>query len=117
MQRIAKEALKRAGYRAWLFPVLAAEWILFKCCYPYADYFTDSYSYIQASAGHAAIGYRPIGYSIFLRWVHGIWASDRLLVTLQYVLVQAASLGLIAWLRRWCPLPRRVTRILFAVLA
>ncbi|HEV9036452.1 MAG TPA: hypothetical protein VGQ51_07530 [Puia sp.] len=116
MQRIAKEALKRAGYRAWLFPVLAAEWILFKCCYPYADYFTDSYSYIGAAAAHDAIGYRPIGYSIFLRAVHWIWASDTFLVTLQYVLVQTASLGLILWLRRWCSLSERTLRVLFAFL-
>ena len=117
MQPIAKEALKRAGYRAWLFPVLAAEWILFKCCYPYADYFTDSYSYLQTAAAGDTIGYRPIGYSIFLRAVHWIWPSDTLLVTIQYVLVQGASLALILWLRRYCGLAGRATRVLFAFLA
>jgi hypothetical protein len=114
MHRIAKEALKRAGYRAWLYPVLAAEWILFKCCYPYADFFTDSYSYIQAAGAGDAIGYRPIGYSVFLRAVHWLWASDTFLVTIQYVLVQGASLALILWLRRWCNPGERAMRVLFA---
>ncbi|HXB93976.1 MAG TPA: hypothetical protein VNU70_02420 [Puia sp.] len=113
MPEIAKEALKRWGYRVYLVPVLAVEWILFKCCYPYADYFSDSYSYIRAAVQRDLIGYRPIGYSIFLRMVHGIWASDTFLVTLQFVLVQGALLGLILWLRRWCGLPERLQRILF----
>lgn len=116
MPVIAKEALKRAGYRTFLFPIMAAEWIIFKLCYPYADFFTDSYTYIQSAAGRDAIGYRPIGYAVFLRAVHSIWPSDTFLVTLQYVLVQGASLGLILYLRRRARLPERATRILFGSL-
>ena len=116
MPSIAKEALKRVGYPVYLLPVMAVEWILFKYCYPYSDYFTDSYSYIQAAVHRDAIGYRPIGYSIFLRAVHWVWVSDTFLVTLQYVLVQAASLGLILWLKRWCSLGEIVSRILFGFL-
>src|ERR1700754_176598 len=81
---------------------IVAVLIVFKCFYPYADYFTDSYSYIQAAAGKDSIGYRPIGYSIFLRLVHGVSASDTFLVTLQYVLVQTASLVLYVRLERLC---------------
>jgi hypothetical protein len=83
-----------AGYLLIALPVMAAEWILFKCLYPFADYFTDSYSYIEAAAQRDVIGYRPMGYSIFLRIIHALWASDTFLVTLQYVLVQGACLGL-----------------------
>lgn len=81
---------------------MVAVWIVFKCFYPYADYFTDSYSYIQAAAGKDSIDYRPIGYSIFLRLVHGVSASDTFLVTLQYVLVQTASLVLYVRLEKLC---------------
>jgi len=75
-------------------------WVVFKLFYPYADYFTDSYSYIQAAADKDLIGYRPIGYSVFLRLVHVVSASDTFLVTLQYLLVQAASLALYVRLKR-----------------
>ena len=95
---------------------MAVEWIVFKCFYPFADYFTDSYSYIQAAAQQDAISYRPIGYSFFLRWIHGIAASDTLVVTLQYIVVQGAGLGLVLWLRRWCGLRERTVAVLMAFL-
>ncbi len=85
-------------------PVMAIFWILFKWAYPFADFFTDSYTYIQAAADHESISYRPIGYSIFLRIVHTISVSDRVLVTLQYILVQSACLTLFFFLRRHCRL-------------
>ena len=91
-------------------------WIVFKCFYPYADYFTDSYSYIQAAAGKDSIGYRPIGYSIFLRLVHGVSASDTFLVTVQYVLVQMASLVLYVRLKKLCRPARWVERIILIFL-
>lgn len=77
-------------------------WIIFKHFYPYADFFTDSYTYIQAAAGKDVIDYRPIGYSVFLRLVHAVSASDTFLVTLQYLLVQSASLVLYTRLQRIC---------------
>ena len=97
-------------------PVMVVEWIVFKCCYPFADFFTDSYSYIDAAAQHDAIGYRPIGYSLFLRLVHAVWVSDTFLVTLQYILVQGACLGLFLTLVRQCRLSTRTSVILLAFL-
>src|SRR5258708_29795165 len=91
-------------------------WIIFKHFYPYADYFTDSYSYIQAAASKDSIDYRPIGYSIFLRLVHGVSASDTFLVTLQYVLVQSASLVLCIRLQRLCRPARWVQRLILIFL-
>jgi hypothetical protein len=91
-------------------------WIVFKCFYPYADFFTDSYSYIQAAAGKDSIDYRPIGYSIFLRLVHGVSASDTFLVTLQYVLVQTASLVLYVRLEKLCQPARWVQRLILIFL-
>jgi hypothetical protein len=91
----------RASGQLWITAgAMAVVWIVFKVFYPYADYFTDSYSYIQAAADRDAIGYRPVGYSIFLRMVHFVSASDTFLVTLQYGMVQAASLVLYVRLRR-----------------
>jgi len=91
-------------------------WIVFKCFYPYADFFTDSYSYIQTAAGKDSIGYRPIGYSIFLRLVRGVSASDTFLVTLQYVLVQMASLVLYVRLEKLCQPARWVRRLILIFL-
>lgn len=93
---------------------MAVEWIVFKCFYPAADFFTDSYSYIEAAVQHDTIGYRPIGYSLFLRLVHAVWASDTFLVTLQYILVQGACLGLFLTLLRRCGLGPRTSWVLLA---
>jgi hypothetical protein len=84
------------------FPATVIGWILFKCCYPYADFFTDSYSYIQAAAVRDAVSYRPIGYSLFLRLVHGVSHSDTLLVTIQFLLVQSSCWLLFATVCRRC---------------
>ncbi|HEY6900661.1 MAG TPA: hypothetical protein VI233_08465, partial [Puia sp.] len=90
---------------------MIAVWIVFKYFYPYADYFSDSYSYIHAAAERDAIGYRPIGYSIFLRFVHLVSKSDTFLVTLQYVVVQGASLLFLVYLWRWFPVAMWVQRL------
>jgi hypothetical protein len=95
---------------------MAAEWIGFKCGYPYADYFTDSYTYIWTAARHDFISYRPVGYSLFLRLVHLFSVSDTAVVTLQYLLLQGAALGLVLSLRRWCNLRTGVVAILMAFL-
>ena len=95
---------------------MIVEWVVFKCCYPYADFFTDSYSYIDSALDHSAIGYRPIGYSIFLRLVHAVSASDTFLVTLQYILVQGASLWLFLTLVKRCGFSVRTGSIVLLVL-
>jgi hypothetical protein len=106
--------IKNGGYLSIAIPVMAVEWILFKICYPYADYFTDSYSYIDTAARGDAVGYRPLGYSLFLRLVHAVSASDTVLVTLQYALVQGACLGLLVMLVKRYALPLTAARILLA---
>ncbi|HWB93075.1 MAG TPA: hypothetical protein VG605_14530, partial [Puia sp.] len=72
--------------------------------------------YIDSAASADAIGYRPIGYSIFLRVVHAISASDTFLVTLQYILVQGASLWLFLTLVKRCGLSVRTGVIVLMVL-
>lgn len=105
-----------SGWLGVVLLIMTVEWIGFKCLYPFADYFTDSYSYIQAAVQQEAISYRPIGYSVFLRLVHAIAASDTLVVSLQYLVVQGASLWMVLWLRRWCGLRDRTVAILMAFL-
>ena len=101
-------------YLSVLLPLMTLCWILFKCCYPCADFFTDSYTYIGAAADRSVISYRPIGYSLFLRAMHRLSSSDTFLVTIQYLLVQAASLCLFAFLVRHCDLSRWAKRVLAA---
>jgi hypothetical protein len=93
---------------------MVVEWVVFKCCYPYADFFTDSYSYIATASQGDAVGYRPLGYSLFLRMVHAVSTSDTVLVTLQYGLVQGACLGLLVTLVKRYAVPVVAARIILA---
>src|SRR5438093_6652293 len=52
------------------------QFIVFKFCYPFASYFTDSYTYIDAAAHNYVISVRPLGYSRFLSLVHRATTSD-----------------------------------------
>jgi hypothetical protein len=103
-------------YALIAIPVLLLTWVLFKIGYPFADFFTDSYTYINAAANHDSISFRPIGYSIFLRGVHSISASDTFLTTLQYLLLQSACLYLFFFLHRQFNFSLRTERILLAFL-
>ncbi len=76
------------------------EFILLKICYPYPDFFSDSYSYISVAYEHLDIGIWPIGYSKFLNGVHSISHSAVLLVAIQFILVQAASYTLFVTIYR-----------------
>jgi hypothetical protein len=108
-------AITRSRY--FFFPATVLGWVLFKCCYPYADFFTDSYTYIQAAADHDAISYRPIGYSLFLRLVHEISRSDTFLVTIQFLLVQSSCWLLFTFLCRHRAPAGRVQLLIAAFLA
>jgi hypothetical protein len=99
-----------------LLPAFALVWALFKLAYPFPDFFVDSYTYLQAAADQESISFRPIGYSLFLRLVHAISAKDLFLVTLQYALVQSASVCLFCSLRRWFEFSKGTARILLVFL-
>ena len=103
-------------YLSVLLPLMTLTWIVFKYYYPFADFFTDSYTYIEAAADRYSISFRPIGYSIFLRLIHVLSASDTFLVTVQYVLVQCACLCLFFFLVRHCSLAGWVRLVLAAFL-
>ncbi len=91
-------------------------WVVFNVFIRMQIFFVDSFSYIQAAANRDAIGYRPIGYSLFLRLVHIVSSSDTVLVTLQYLLVQSASLVLFVSLRKLCRPALWVQRLILTFL-
>lgn len=87
--------LKDRTNRKYLFIALAgmiAQFIIFKLLYPYADFFSDSYSYIYAAYANLDVSIWPIGYSKFLRIFHFITYSDTALVGFQYFFFELASL-------------------------
>lgn len=64
----------------------------FKLCYPYADFFSDSYSYIYAAATGTDVNIWPVGYSKFLWFFRQETTSDTALVAFQYLFLQAVTL-------------------------
>ncbi|RFM34694.1 hypothetical protein DXN04_15635 [Chitinophaga silvisoli] len=69
-------------------------WFIFKLIYPYPFITIDSYYYIGAAYENSAVGSWPIGYSKFIRLVGYISHSHKLLVTVQYFLLQASFIYL-----------------------
>src|ERR1700722_13718080 len=65
--------------------LMILQWIIFKLCYPYPDFFSDSYSYIYAAAFHMNVNIWPIGYSRFLALFHLLTSSPSALVSFQYL--------------------------------
>src|SRR2546430_996910 len=65
-----------------------AEIILFKILYPFPDFISDSYSYIDTNLYHMDVNLWPIGYSQFLWLVHTITPSHTFLVVFQYFLLE-----------------------------
>lgn len=91
-------------YLCAFLPLMTLTWIVFKHYYPFADFFNDSYTYIEAAAEGYSISFRPIGYSVFLRFIHTLSVSDTFLVSVQYALVQGSCLCLFFFLLRHCDL-------------
>jgi hypothetical protein len=68
------------------------QFVVFKLLYPFADFFSDSYSYIYGAYANLDINIWPIGYSWFLRYFHFITTSDTAVVAFQYFFLILASL-------------------------
>jgi hypothetical protein len=67
------------------------QFVIFKYLYPYADFFSDSYSYIYAAYAHLDINIWPIGYSKFLLFFHGLTSSDTAVVAFQYFFLELSG--------------------------
>jgi hypothetical protein len=73
---------------------LSIQIVIFKLLYPYADFFSDSYSYIFAAANRLDVSIWPIGYSKFIWLIHEITYSDTALVVIQYLFIGLSELFL-----------------------
>lgn len=91
LQFIWNEPLHRKYLFVALFLTIAS-WITFKYYYPDPDFISDSYSYIFGAAQHLDLNIWPIGYSKFLLFLHGLTHSALATVSIQYFLLQIASL-------------------------
>jgi hypothetical protein len=92
------------------------QFIIFKLCYPFADYFTDSYTYIDAAANHYVVSVRPLGFSRFLSLVHVFTTSDTAQICIHYLTIQAGLLYFFFTLRYFFPFPNGISHVLFALL-
>jgi hypothetical protein len=90
--------------------------IVFKFCYPYPDFISDSYNYIQSAANHLNVNLWPIGYAKFIAFIHLISPSDTLLVATQYILLQISLLSFFYLVKYLYRPPALTTKILFIVL-
>jgi len=111
--------IKERANRNYLWIALAGTavlWVVFKLCYPFPDFFSDSYSYIFAAAANLDVSIWPIGYSKFLYAFHLVSHSDLALVTVQYLLVQLASTYLFFSIVYLFQPSKMVVRVLFIFL-
>jgi len=80
------------GYCIFATACFLAQFILFKIQYPFANYMPDSYSYLDAAYTNVDVNMWPVAYSKFLRLISVFTHSDKVVVGLQYLLLQASTL-------------------------
>ena len=102
-KNLAKQAPSSLPFKDYVFAenrvycmvilgIMILEWILFKLCYPFPDFFSDSYGYIIAAALHLNVNIWPIGYSRFLAFFHFFTTSGWTLVFFQYLVWSVSAL-------------------------
>jgi uncharacterized membrane protein YjfL (UPF0719 family) len=94
-QSLLRFALEKSVNRRYLSIAVVGsivQLIIFKLCYPFPDFMSDSYNYIESAAFNLNANIWPVGYAKFLIFVHSISHSDLLLVSIQYGLVQLSLL-------------------------
>ncbi|MEP7371736.1 MAG: hypothetical protein ABI675_00010 [Chitinophagaceae bacterium] len=94
--------------------VISFAWL--KILYPYPNFMPpDSNSYLEAAFSNQLINLWPIGYSKFVRLVSCFTNSHFILVSLQYLLLQASLLYFLFSIRYWLSPGKWGFRVLFAV--
>jgi hypothetical protein len=102
-QLSTKQYPSRASFRNYVFienkvycliilALMLLQFIIFKLCYPFPDFFSDSYSYISAAYYHLDVNIWPIGYSRFLALFHWFSHSGLALVFFQYLVWSLSAL-------------------------
>lgn len=67
------------------------QFVIFKILYPFPDFFSDSYSFIETAAKGDNFNIWPVGYSKFLSAVRMVTSSDVVVVAIQYVVMVGCS--------------------------
>lgn len=80
------------AYLALALCVYILQFFIFKTKYPFANYMPDSYSYLEAASSNADVNMWPVAYSKFLRLISVFTHSDKILVGIQFIFMQAATL-------------------------
>lgn len=68
------------------------QFVIFKHFYPFPDFISDSYSYIDTNLHDMHVNLWPVGYSKFLAFIHLITPSHVALVYIQYYMMVLAFL-------------------------
>jgi len=105
-------------HQKYLFPAaffFLLGFFIFKSRYPFANYMPDSYGYLNAAYTNADVNTWPVAYSKFLRLLSVFTHSDKILVGLQYFLMQAASYVFLFTLNRFFRLGKWTKNILFTI--
>ncbi|WP_343690124.1 hypothetical protein [Chitinophaga sp.] len=89
---------------------------LFKILYPYPDFISDSYSYIETNLYHMKVNLWPIGYSIFIGFIHLFTSSHVFLVYVQYIILLVTFLYFFFSVLYLYGLSRRFALILYIFL-
>ncbi|MCW3465660.1 hypothetical protein [Chitinophaga nivalis] len=66
--------------------------MLFKWIYPFADYFSDSYNYIESASYDMSVNIWPVGYARVLQGFHLFTRSDTAVVASQYFFIVLTGL-------------------------
>ncbi len=93
--------------------LLAIEWILFKCLYPYPDVFNDSYSYVNVARDHLNLNLWPVGYSKFLAIFHAITHSSIALTTFQFFFLELSAFYLYQEIRSYQKINRATAAAIY----
>lgn len=119
--RFTKPVLWRLMWEKGFYRTLTLWWmgsavilfIVFKQLYPFADYFSDSYSYLLAAKKNLDISAWPIGYSKFLRMVHYFSSYDTVTIACQYIALQLATFFFFLTIVYWANISRTYQLVLF----
>jgi len=79
-------------YNLLMLLLILLQFIGFKILYPFPDFFSDSYSYIEAAYLHLDVNIWPIGYSKFLMIFHWLTHSATALNFFQYFFLEISAL-------------------------
>src|ERR1700754_85457 len=89
---------------------------IFKLCYPFPDFISDSYNYIESAHYLLPVNLWPIGYARFIYLIHAITPHDWLLPAVQFALLQLSILYFFFTIKYLYRPSRVISIILFVAL-